>query len=212
MTPDCAPTAIDRSSLTPASTAASASSGCRRNPMTLGRGFTATPPAALSTGVGSEVYGCGVMVKQRVSGTVIPATDDSPPAILIEVTVPADLAMNLQLKAGPSKSVGDYLIDLASRFGELPVDDFRAMYLSSKVRDEMERIFGRGIQNPEALLDLLRRSKTLNFKGIGEITVPDDVLELLKARFYGLEEQYDSAAEVRKFIEGAFDRMRVQGV
>ena len=86
------------------------------------------------------------------------------------------------------------------------------MYLSSKVRDEMERIFGRGIQNPEALLDLLRRSKTLNFKGIGEITVPDDVLELLKARFYGLEEQYDSAAEVRKFIEGAFDRMRVQGV
>jgi hypothetical protein len=148
--------------------------------------------------------------RSNPNSVVIPPTKDSPPAILIEVAVPADMALNLQRRAGPSVSLGDYLVELATRFGELPTTDFQGVYISGKVRDQLIKIMGRSFQSGEDLLELVVRTKTLHIEGLGQITVPDDVVELIKARSYS--EVKDLGAEVRKLIEAAFERYRFGGV
>lgn len=154
---------------------------------------------AISTSIRRLVNG------QPKSSVVLPATSDRPPAILIEVPIPADLALNLQLRAGPDKPLADHIADLASRFGDYPVDDLRGMWLDGDTIAILGSTMGRSFQSGAELADALRKSKTLSI-GKLQIQLPDDILELVRARSYAPD--IDVTAEIRNLIDRAFERYR----
>lgn len=66
----------------------------------------------------------------------------------IRLTLPADLAEQLQEKAGRGASLPEYIHKLVTEYSKYPLGDVRGWYVTGDQRAEMETAIGHALQSP----------------------------------------------------------------
>lgn len=129
--------------------------------------------------------------------------------VVFPVAIPADFAADLQLKAGESTSIGEFLVKIARRYSDLPLDDDRGFYVTGKHRARIERILNKAMQDPEVeLAPAVERCTMLRIGGM-KLSFDADLIDRVNAKDIGSQlglEDYDPTEFWQNLLNNLLER------
>lgn len=103
--------------------------------------------------------------------------------VTISLTMPVHVAAAIQKQVGDDVAITDHMIATTLRFGRLPHEQRRGLYLDDATHNEIDEVLGKSTSTSEELVARIRTLAAFKVSGIRVSIDPDDVDQLLANRY-----------------------------